>query len=96
MNNNRKMLRVLEKGMLGLIMMFATCALTTAQVRIDAGLVEGTTSADSHIRIFKGIPYAAPPVGDLRWQAPRAVAPWTGVRKATEFGARCMLSLIHI
>jgi para-nitrobenzyl esterase len=88
--NNRKMPRLLEKGMLGLMMMFAACALATAQVRIDTGLVEGTTSADSHIRIFKGIPFAAPPVGNLRWQAPRPVVPWTGVRKATGFGARCM------
>ena len=47
-------------------------------------------SADSKVRIFKGIPFAAPPVGALRWKAPQPVANWTGVRKATEFGARCM------
>ncbi|MDT5120900.1 MAG: para-nitrobenzyl esterase [Acidobacteriota bacterium] len=88
--NERRRPRLLEKGMFGLTLLFAAGVLATAQVRIDAGLIEGTTSADSHIRIFKGIPFAAPPVGDLRWQAPRAVAPWTGVRKATEFGARCM------
>ena len=42
------------------------------------------------MRIYRGIPFAAPPVGELRWQAPRPVAPWQGVRKATAFGNRCM------
>ncbi|MGD0008223.1 MAG: carboxylesterase/lipase family protein [Terriglobia bacterium] len=56
----------------------------------DAGLVEGAVSADSKVRIFKGIPFAAPPVGALRWKAPQPVPSWTGVRKATDFGARCM------
>ena len=61
-----------------------------AQVKTDAGTVEGTTSVDGKVRTFLGIPYAAPPVGALRWKAPQPVAPWTGVRKATSFGARCM------
>ncbi|MGB6432371.1 MAG: carboxylesterase/lipase family protein [Candidatus Acidiferrales bacterium] len=61
-----------------------------AQVRTASGLLEGATSADGKVRIFKGIPFAAPPVGELRWRAPQPVAAWTGVRKATEFGARCM------
>jgi para-nitrobenzyl esterase len=58
------------------------------QVKIESGLLEGTTEAG--IRIFKGIPYAAPPVGDLRWKAPQPVAAWEGVRKADQFGARSM------
>jgi para-nitrobenzyl esterase len=60
-----------------------------AQVKTDAGMVEGTTSVDGKVRTFLGIPYAAPPVGALRWKAPQPVAPWTGVRKAASFGARC-------
>jgi para-nitrobenzyl esterase len=59
-------------------------------VATDAGRVEGTVSADSKVRIFKGIPFAAPPVGPLRWKAPQPVANWDGVRKTIEFGARCM------
>jgi len=42
------------------------------------------------VHAFLGIPYAAPPVGDLRWKPPAAAAKWSGVRKATEFGAHCM------
>ena len=42
------------------------------------------------LRVFRGIPYAAPPVGDLRWREPQPAAPWKGVRKATEFGPRCV------
>ena len=61
-----------------------------AQVRTTAGIVEGATSADGKIHIYKGIPYAAPPVGDLRWKEPQPPPVWEGVRKATEFGARCM------
>jgi para-nitrobenzyl esterase len=60
------------------------------EVRTDAGVVEGARSADGKVQIFRGIPYAAPPVGALRWKDPQPVTPWKGVRKATEFGARCM------
>lgn len=53
------------------------------------GRVEGITKP-SGIRVFKGIPYAAPPVRDLRWKPPQPVADWTGVRPADRFGPRCM------
>jgi para-nitrobenzyl esterase len=66
-----------------------------AQVRTDAGSVEGSTSADGKVQIFKGIPYAAPPVGALRWKEPQPVPAWQGVRKTTEFGARCMQGNIY-
>ncbi len=65
------------------------------RVKTDKGVVEGTASADSKVRIFKGIPFAAPPVGPLRWKAPQSAASWKGVRKATEFGARCMQGRIY-
>jgi para-nitrobenzyl esterase len=55
-------------------------------VKTEAGLVAGTTSPDGVVQIFKGIPFAAPPVGDLRWRAPQPVKPWKGVRQCTAFG----------
>ena len=54
------------------------------------GAIQGTPSPDGAVLSYKGIPYAAPPVGDLRWKAPQPVKPWDGVLKASEFGARCM------
>jgi para-nitrobenzyl esterase len=61
----------------------------------DAGLVEGAVSSDSKVHLFKGIPFAAPPVGALRWKAPQPVAKWGGVHKATAFGPRCMQARIY-
>ena len=61
----------------------------SAQVKTSAGPVEGTTSADGRVRVFKGIPFAAAPVGEGRWKAPAPVAPWKGVKKVVAFGPRC-------
>ena len=58
------------------------------EARIDAGALNGRQS--DGVNIFKGIPYAAPPVGDLRWKAPAAPAAWTGVREADKFGFDCV------
>ncbi len=57
-------------------------------VTTDSGKVEG--KADAGIASWKGIPFAAPPVGSLRWRAPQAVQPWTGVRQASSYAADCM------
>ncbi|MFI7416457.1 carboxylesterase/lipase family protein [Nonomuraea sp. NPDC049684] len=58
-----------------------------AVVRIETGLVRGALHAK--YRLFQGIPYAAPPVGALRWGSPRPAAAWTGVRAATRPGPAC-------
>jgi len=60
------------------------------RVAVTGGALEGTTGADSSIRIFKGVPFAAPPVGQLRWRPPAPVLPWKGVRQADTWGTRCM------
>jgi para-nitrobenzyl esterase len=60
------------------------------QVQIDSGVVEGKVGHAPGIRVFEGIPYAAPPVGALRWREPQPVAPWAGVRPAKAFGPRPM------
>lgn len=58
-------------------------------VTVEGGVLEGTVAEDSAVRLFKGIPYAAPPVGELRWREPQPVKAWSGVRKASEWGDRC-------
>lgn len=58
------------------------------QVKIKDGILEGVNS--SGIKIFKGVPFAQPPVGDLRWREPQPVKPWNGIKKADHFGPRAM------
>lgn len=57
-----------------------------AIVRTHSGSISGTTNRSGDIHIFKGIPFAAPPTGELRWKAPQPVVPWNGVRKCETFG----------
>lgn len=57
-------------------------------VTAPAGTVRGTSDGD--LRVFKGIPYAAPPVGPMRWRPPAALPRWSGERSATSFGAACV------
>ena len=59
-------------------------------VMIRDGQVQGLKSADGAFEIFTGIPYAAPPVGNLRWRAPQDPSPWEGVRSCTEFAPMAM------
>ena len=61
---------------------------TQPTVHTSGGLLRGATAnaAGQALNVFKGIPYAAPPVGALRWRGPQAAAPWSGVRDALEFG----------
>ena len=59
-------------------------------VAVTGGLVQGTEAAVDGIVAFKGIPFAAPPVAELRWRPPAAVVPWDGVRDAGEAGAICV------
>ena len=56
-------------------------------VKSAAGALEGRIQGS--LKVFKGIPYALPPVGPARWKPPAPMPPWTGVRKATEFGSAC-------
>jgi para-nitrobenzyl esterase len=60
------------------------------QVRTANGVLEGVVSPDGKVRTFKGIPYAAPPVGPLRWKPPQPAPSWTGVRSAVDYPPRAM------
>jgi para-nitrobenzyl esterase len=58
--------------------------LSIDSVTVEGGLISGKTDSSGKVKIFKGIPFAAPPLGDLRWKAPRAVLPWDGIKACTE------------
>lgn len=62
-------------------------------VGIGTGLISGVSTAAPGVRAFKGLPYAAPPVGDLRWRPPQPPAKWEGVRKADRFSDSCVQNL---
>ena len=66
----------------------AVAAPSLDQVRIDSGPLRGATDGD--VVSFKGVPFAAPPVGHLRWRAPQPAQSWTEVRDATAYGHDCM------
>lgn len=66
-----------------------TAATLTDPVRIETGLLTGTAADKDGIRVYKGIPYAAPPTGEWRWRAPQPPAAWPGVKAFDEFGPAC-------
>lgn len=57
-------------------------------VKIDEGALSGVRTADGAVRAYKGVPYAQPPLGNLRWRPPQPALPWRGVRPAAAFGPR--------
>src|SRR5262245_20855336 len=59
----------------------------TEIVRVDGGQITGVV--DRGVRVSRGVPYAAAPIGDLRWRPPRPVVAWSGVRDAAQYGAEC-------
>lgn len=74
--------------------LFAAPALADGpQVTAPAGAMEGTN--DGNIRVFKGIPFAVPPLGNGRWRPPMALPAWSGVRPAKEFGPACMQPIVR-
>ena len=75
----------------------ATCVPVWAiqqPVKTKGGLVSGVAGKKPGITAFKGIPFAAPPVGDLRWAPPKPAAPWTGVLKGDNFSASCIQTIV--
>jgi para-nitrobenzyl esterase len=64
-------------------------AAITDPVHVEQGLLAGAPGSSADIRVYRGIPFAVPPIGDLRWKAPQPPAAWQGVRQATEFSNAC-------
>jgi para-nitrobenzyl esterase len=76
--------------MLMLSVLILSAAAIAAPVRVEQGLLAGAPGTDPSVTVYKGVPFAAPPVGELRWRAPRPALPWQGVRKADQFGPNCI------
>jgi para-nitrobenzyl esterase len=91
------MLRFVRTLALGLLAC-AVPALVRAQlpdpVQVETGALAGVAGRDPAVRVYRGVPFAQPPVGELRWQAPQPPLPWSGVRQADTFSAACMQQLV--
>jgi para-nitrobenzyl esterase len=64
-------------------------AVSAATVQLDSGVISGVSGTSAEVQVYKGIPFAAAPVGNLRWREPQPAAHWDGVRRADQFGAIC-------
>src|ERR1051326_6332413 len=86
----------MNKVLLLIVIFLSSVAATRASdvVRTANGVVEGRGIQPSGVRVFRGIPFAQPPLGELRWREPQAVKNWTGVRPAVDFGPRCMQAVV--
>lgn len=88
------MFRVLSSFLVVSLVASATLAAAISQsVQVEGGAVTGIPGRDRSITAFKGIPFAAPPVGNLRWREPKPVIPWKGIRKSAEFGSSCVQTI---
>jgi para-nitrobenzyl esterase len=87
---DRKCAFTLKAVSLSVLMLSGGAALAERPkpIKLETGLLQGTV--EDGIAIYRGIPYAAPPVGDLRWRPPQPALRWEGVRLATEYGRACM------
>jgi carboxylesterase type B len=65
-------------------------------VEVAGGKVSGVSVAGGSVSAFKGIPFAAPPVGELRWRSPQPVRPWKSVLKTDTFGASCIQNIVDV
>ena len=75
---------------LGLLAAPARAAVTGDPVRVDGGEVSGSWRENAYVRAYLGIPYAAPPLGDLRWKPPQPPLAWAGVKTAVAVGPQCV------
>jgi para-nitrobenzyl esterase len=80
-------------GLTWIVMMAVTIPASAAlhkPVQTAKGALQGIPGKDPSVTVFRGVPYAAPPIGNLRWRAPRSVHSWTGIRRADAFGNICV------
>src|SRR5712671_1015959 len=82
--------RLFKVSVAALTVFFEGHRVDPPRVMIDTGALEGIIDSTSGVTVFRGIPYAAPPVGPLRWRPPQSPAHWTGVRPAVQLGHNCI------
>jgi len=90
--------RMRRTALVLLVVAFAAAPLgatITQPVKTVGGLISGVAGKDPLVMVFKGIPFAAPPMGDRRWKAPVPPAAWEGIRKADAFGPSCIQSIVQ-
>ena len=86
----------IEKILVGFLALSAAGSLAAEikqPVRVTGGLVSGFPGKDTSVTVFKAIPFAAPPVGELRWRPPAPAAAWEGVKSSREFSTSCMQTI---
>ncbi len=81
-------------GLVGVLLGAQARAASAQPVKVTGGTVSGVPGRDASITVFKGLPFAAPPVGDQRWRAPKPVVPWAGTKKADRFGSSCIQTIV--
>lgn len=87
----RMLLSKLSGGVTALLLVLATSAIASAQsptANTQSGAISGVS--ENGLAVSKGVPFATPPLGDLRWRPPIQAASWRGVRKAEAFAPACM------
>jgi len=83
--------KVLAAGIIGVVVVAPSVfGVISEPIRVEGGLISGTPAWAYGVRLYRGIPFAAPPVGNLRWRPPQPVVPWEGVRAADRFSPACM------
>jgi para-nitrobenzyl esterase len=75
--------------------MLPSPATAQSEVKTESGIVSATLNSDGAVRIFKGVPFAAPPVGNLRWKPPQPPLAWQGIRPADKFGPACLQTDVY-
>lgn len=88
------MRRLLSASLWVLLLALPATAQITQSVKVTGGTIVGVPGKDASVISFKGIPFAAPPVGPLRWREPQPVRSWQGIRTAEKFGPSCIQNIV--
>src|SRR5271154_2397300 len=89
-------------ALMQIVAMFSACAMfapvraqSPQEVTVESGKLRGVLNDDKSVLMFKGVPFAAPPVKDLRWKPPQTAPQWKGVRSADKFGPACLQTDVY-